>query len=409
MHFSRAPGDHGTGPRRAKKRAALPDGELLLVLPARQEGAADRDGLTRMAIGRNPKRIRALLLEQVRGLPVPPPDAGQAAQLAPSGEMRAPGKDLVVVGLNVLQDTAVQLAGGGDGQAPVGVQQVDAQAVDLAHAAVIIGAQLPHHLLGRLDVGVEPAVRISLGLHQVHDEGNVHVPNPEESAAAGPDQRRLAVGQTCQNLFEIGSQCVARDEFAIYLGVLLSLGLATLMRQLGLTPNWYTSAFAVHVVWALPFGFLVMMAVFNRFDSRLEEAARDMAARHADRLGPMPDPFTGPDAVDHALGVAVCGINDNCVNTGFDQQLKALFTIVSAVAEFERDLIRERVRAGIARARAEGITLGRPPLPRETIAEMKALRRGGASIRAIADELGCSVGAVTKYTRRPVRPSRRRQ
>ena len=61
-------------------------------------------------------------------------------------------------------------------------------------------------------------------------------------------------------------------------GVLLSLGLATLMRQLGLTPSWYTSALAVHVVWALPFGFLVMMAVFNRFDSRLEEAARDMGA-----------------------------------------------------------------------------------------------------------------------------------
>ncbi|MFM9881922.1 MAG: ABC transporter permease [Burkholderiales bacterium] len=61
-------------------------------------------------------------------------------------------------------------------------------------------------------------------------------------------------------------------------GVLLSLGLATLMRQIGLSPNWYTSALAAHVVWALPFGYLVMMAVFNRFDSRLEEAARDMGA-----------------------------------------------------------------------------------------------------------------------------------
>ncbi len=61
-------------------------------------------------------------------------------------------------------------------------------------------------------------------------------------------------------------------------GVLLSLGLAILMRQLGLSPSWYTSALAVHVVWALPFGYLVMMAVFNRFDARLEEAARDMGA-----------------------------------------------------------------------------------------------------------------------------------
>lgn len=61
-------------------------------------------------------------------------------------------------------------------------------------------------------------------------------------------------------------------------GILLSLGLASLMRQLGIPPAWWSSALGVHVVWTLPFGFLVMMAVFNRFDARLEEAARDMGA-----------------------------------------------------------------------------------------------------------------------------------
>jgi len=61
-------------------------------------------------------------------------------------------------------------------------------------------------------------------------------------------------------------------------GVLLSLGLATLLKQVGLPPAWWSTAFGVHVVWTLPFGFLVMMAVFNRFDARLEEAARDMGA-----------------------------------------------------------------------------------------------------------------------------------
>ena len=61
-------------------------------------------------------------------------------------------------------------------------------------------------------------------------------------------------------------------------GILLSLGLASLLRQIGIPPAWYSSALGVHVVWTLPFGFLVMMAVFNRFDSRLEEAARDMGA-----------------------------------------------------------------------------------------------------------------------------------
>ena len=61
-------------------------------------------------------------------------------------------------------------------------------------------------------------------------------------------------------------------------GILLSLGLATLLRQIGIPPAWWSSALGVHVVWTLPFGFLVMMAVFNRFDSSLEEAARDMGA-----------------------------------------------------------------------------------------------------------------------------------
>jgi len=61
-------------------------------------------------------------------------------------------------------------------------------------------------------------------------------------------------------------------------GVLLSLGLATLLRQIGLPPAWWHSGLGVHVVWTLPFGFLVMMAVFNRFDESLEEAARDMGA-----------------------------------------------------------------------------------------------------------------------------------
>jgi len=61
-------------------------------------------------------------------------------------------------------------------------------------------------------------------------------------------------------------------------GILLSLGLATFLRQIGIPPAWYSSALGVHVVWTLPFGFLIMMAVFNRFDSSLEEAARDMGA-----------------------------------------------------------------------------------------------------------------------------------
>ena len=61
-------------------------------------------------------------------------------------------------------------------------------------------------------------------------------------------------------------------------GILLSLGLSQLLQVVGLSPAWWFSGLGVHVIWTLPFGFLVMMAVFNRFDSSLEEAARDMGA-----------------------------------------------------------------------------------------------------------------------------------
>jgi DNA invertase Pin-like site-specific DNA recombinase len=72
---------------------------------------------------------------------------------------------------------------------------------------------------------------------------------------------------------------------------------------------------------------------------------------------------------------------------------QALFTIVSAVAQLERDLIRERVSAGIRNARACGKQLGRPRriVNRD---EILRLRSQGASIRQIADRLGIGYGTV---------------
>ncbi len=60
--------------------------------------------------------------------------------------------------------------------------------------------------------------------------------------------------------------------------ILISLGIGLLYRVLGLDPAWYSSAFGAHLTWTLPFGLLIMFAVFNRFDRRYEEAARDLGA-----------------------------------------------------------------------------------------------------------------------------------
>jgi DNA invertase Pin-like site-specific DNA recombinase len=72
---------------------------------------------------------------------------------------------------------------------------------------------------------------------------------------------------------------------------------------------------------------------------------------------------------------------------------QALFTIVSAVAQLERDLIRERVSAGIRNARANGKTLGRPirVVDRDRILQM---RSEGLSLRQIAKKLGIGYGTV---------------
>jgi putative spermidine/putrescine transport system permease protein len=60
--------------------------------------------------------------------------------------------------------------------------------------------------------------------------------------------------------------------------VLVSLGIGLMFNILGWEPAWYSSALAAHLTWTLPFGLLIMLAVFNRFNRAYEEAARDLGA-----------------------------------------------------------------------------------------------------------------------------------
>jgi DNA invertase Pin-like site-specific DNA recombinase len=72
---------------------------------------------------------------------------------------------------------------------------------------------------------------------------------------------------------------------------------------------------------------------------------------------------------------------------------QALFTIVSAVAQLERELIRERVSAGIRNARARGKKLGRPKSGVDT-ERIQELNAQGLSLRQIAATLGVGYGTV---------------
>jgi DNA invertase Pin-like site-specific DNA recombinase len=76
---------------------------------------------------------------------------------------------------------------------------------------------------------------------------------------------------------------------------------------------------------------------------------------------------------------------------------KAMFTMISAIAEFERSLISERVRAGIAKARATGTRHGRPKLDEPIIQEIQRLRSAGQSLHQIAKQLGISHQTVANY------------
>jgi DNA invertase Pin-like site-specific DNA recombinase len=72
---------------------------------------------------------------------------------------------------------------------------------------------------------------------------------------------------------------------------------------------------------------------------------------------------------------------------------KMVFTVLGAVAELERSLIVERVRAGLRNARAKGKTLGRPRITVDA-ARISRLRAEGKSWQMIASELGVSVGTA---------------
>jgi DNA invertase Pin-like site-specific DNA recombinase len=80
---------------------------------------------------------------------------------------------------------------------------------------------------------------------------------------------------------------------------------------------------------------------------------------------------------------------------------RAIYQMCGVFAELERAMIQERVKAGLARARAEGATLGRPTLEAsdpKRAAKVRAMRAEGVGIRRIAKTLGVGVGTVLRLS-----------
>jgi DNA invertase Pin-like site-specific DNA recombinase len=77
---------------------------------------------------------------------------------------------------------------------------------------------------------------------------------------------------------------------------------------------------------------------------------------------------------------------------------KAMFQMMGVFAEFERAMIRDRVMSGLARARAQGVRLGRPGLSQEKANAIRQAKAAGKGVRHIARELGVGVGTVFRVT-----------
>ena len=121
--------------------------------------------------------------------------------------------------------------------------------------------------------------------------GNVFT-HADEISAAG--QRSLwlslaAGGVTAFFAFTLSMAFRRRfrgDSFAFYVimlalmtpGFLLGLGTQLFWKAIGLQTDMWASALGANSVWGIPFGFLVMLAVWNRYDDHIEEAARDLGA-----------------------------------------------------------------------------------------------------------------------------------
>src|ERR1017187_8811541 len=95
----------------------------------------------------------------------------------------------------------------------------------------------------------------------------------------------------------------------------------------------------------------------------------------------------------NALGIAFVSLSEQMDTT--TPAGKMVFTVLGAVAELERSLIVERVKAGLRNARAKGKRLGRPRVVLDA-ARIARMRAQGCSLREIAQELRCSRSLVHK-------------
>lgn len=137
---------------------------------------------------------------------------------------------------------------------------------------------------------------------------------------------------------------------------------------------------------------------FDKLCQGITRGEFDMvAAWSVDRLGRSLQDLVGFLADIKARG---CGLylHQQALDTSTPSG-EALFGMLGVFAQFERAMIRERVNAGLARARAQGVTLGRPSVGDDVEARIVELRAQGLGMLKIAKEAGCGTSVVQRVLR----------
>jgi ABC-type spermidine/putrescine transport system permease subunit II len=127
---------------------------------------------------------------------------------------------------------------------------------------------------------------------------------------AGMAFRRRFVGATLVFYLAIASLVMP--------GLLVGLGIGLMCQLLSLQPAWYMSALGAQLTWTLPFGLLIMFAVFSRFNGSYEEAARDLGASSWQTLRHVVLPILLPGII----GVALFGFT-----LSYDEFARTLLTV----------------------------------------------------------------------------------
>jgi len=136
----------------------------------------------------------------------------------------------------------------------------------------------------------------------------------------------------------------------------------------------------------------------KEFDKLLKAAVRRefdlVAAWSVDRLGRSLQDLVAFLQEIHGAGVDLF-LHQQALDTTTPSG-KAMFGMMGVFAEFERSMISERVKAGLARARSNGTILGRPKVSETTERQILRLRQIGMGILRIGRELGVGTSTVQR-------------